>query len=79
MPWSRRRVLLPIVSTAFFYAVTGITPAMAMRLPGMGSQYLFAMLDSKKAHFDQKTSAAVLEASIQADGSKESASEDEEI
>ncbi|MCU0917595.1 MAG: DUF1254 domain-containing protein [Planctomycetes bacterium] len=38
--------------TAFFYGVTGITPAMAMRLPGMGSQYLFAMLDSQKAHFD---------------------------
>ena len=28
--------------TAFFYGVTGITPAMAMRLPGIGSQYLFA-------------------------------------
>ena len=29
--------------TAFFYGVTGITPAMAMRLPGIGSQYLFAI------------------------------------
>ena len=29
--------------SAFFYGVTGITPAMAMRLPGIGSQYLFAM------------------------------------
>jgi hypothetical protein len=38
--------------SAFFYGVTGITPAMAMRLPGVGSQYLFAMLDSKKEHFD---------------------------
>ncbi|WP_257605335.1 DUF1254 domain-containing protein [Pseudomonas sp. UMAB-40] len=38
--------------SAFFYGVTGITPAMAMRLPGIGSQYLFAMLDSKKAYFD---------------------------
>jgi hypothetical protein len=38
--------------SAFFYGVTGITPAMAMRLPGIGSQYLFAMLDSKKEYFD---------------------------
>ena len=38
--------------TAFFYGVTGITPAMAMRLPGIGSQYLFAMLDSSKEYFD---------------------------
>ena len=38
--------------TAFFYGVTGVTPAMAMRLPGIGSQYLFAMLDSNKEYFD---------------------------
>ena len=38
--------------SAFFYGVTGITPAMAMRLPGIGSQYLFAMLDSDKQYFD---------------------------
>ena len=38
--------------TAFFYGVTGITPAMAMRLPGIGSQYLFAMLDANKQYFD---------------------------
>ena len=38
--------------TAFFYGVTGITPAMAMRLPGIGSQYLFAMLDSNRRYFD---------------------------
>ncbi|MFO0990419.1 MAG: DUF1254 domain-containing protein [Hyphomicrobiales bacterium] len=38
--------------TSFFYGVTGITPAMAMRLPGIGSQYLFAMVDSEKNHFD---------------------------
>ena len=38
--------------TAFFYGVTGITPAMAMRLPGIGSQYLFAMLDANKKYFD---------------------------
>ena len=38
--------------SAFFYGVTGITPAMAMRLPGIGSQYRFAMLDSNKEYFD---------------------------
>ena len=38
--------------TAFFYGVTGITPAMAMRLPGIGSQYLFAMFDANKQYFD---------------------------
>ena len=36
----------------FFYGVTGITPAMAMRLPGIGSQYLFAMVDADKNYFD---------------------------
>ncbi len=38
--------------TAFFYGVTGITPAMAMRLPGIGSQYLFAIVDANKQYFD---------------------------
>ena len=38
--------------SAFFYGVTGITPAMAMRLPGVGSQYLFAMQDANKQFFD---------------------------
>ena len=38
--------------TAFFYYVTGITPAMAMRLPGIGSQYLLNMLDADKNYFD---------------------------
>jgi hypothetical protein len=38
--------------TYFFYGVTGITPAMAMRLPGIGSQYLLAMADANKNHFD---------------------------
>jgi hypothetical protein len=38
--------------TNFFYGVTGITPAMAMRLPGIGSQYLLAMADADKNHFD---------------------------
>ena len=38
--------------TAFFYGITGITPAMAMRLTGIGSQYLFASLDADKNYFD---------------------------
>jgi hypothetical protein len=38
--------------TYFFYGVTGITPGMAMRVPGIGSQYLFSMLDSDKQYFD---------------------------
>ncbi|PZM14598.1 DUF1254 domain-containing protein [Rhizobium tubonense] len=36
----------------FFYGVTGITPGMAMRLPGVGSQYLLAMQDANKEYFD---------------------------
>ncbi len=38
--------------SAFFYGITGITPAMAMRLPGVGSQYLLAMQDANKRFFD---------------------------
>ena len=38
--------------TAFFYGITGITPAMAMRLPGVGSQYLLAFQDANKQFFD---------------------------
>ncbi len=38
--------------SAFFYGITGITPAMAMRLPGVGSQYLLAMQDASKRFFD---------------------------
>ncbi len=38
--------------SAFFYGITGITPAMSMRLPGIGSQYLFATLDAAKQYFD---------------------------
>jgi hypothetical protein len=38
--------------TYFFYGVTGITPAMAMRLPGIGSQYLLTMADAQKNYFD---------------------------
>lgn len=38
--------------TAFFYGVTGITPAMAMRLTGVGSQYLLTFEDAEKNYFD---------------------------
>jgi len=38
--------------TNFFYGVTGITPAMAMRLTGIGSQYLLVVVDADKNHFD---------------------------
>jgi hypothetical protein len=38
--------------TDFFYGVTGITPAMAMRLPGIGSTYLWTMVDASKEPFD---------------------------
>lgn len=52
---------------AFFYGVTGITPAMAMRLPGIGSQYVWAMLDSKGNYFDgAKTYKVVLPRDIPA-------------
>lgn len=36
----------------FFYGITGITPAMAMRLPDIGSQYLLGTLDADKAYLD---------------------------
>jgi hypothetical protein len=38
--------------TSFFYGVTGITPAMAMRVTGIGSQYLLAFMDADKNFFD---------------------------
>ena len=37
---------------AFFYPATGITPAMCMRLTGIGSQYLIAMHDSDGEFLD---------------------------
>lgn len=37
---------------AFFYGVTGITPAMAMRLPGIGSTYLWTLVDSDNNYFE---------------------------
>jgi len=39
-------------STNFFYMATGITPAMCMRLTGIGSQYIFAMRDSNGDYLD---------------------------
>ena len=38
--------------TSFFYGVTGITPGMAMRVPGIGSQYLWTIVDADKQPFD---------------------------
>ncbi len=38
--------------TNFFYGITGITPGMAMRLTGIGSQYLLASLDADKQYLD---------------------------
>jgi hypothetical protein len=38
--------------TNFFYGITGITPGMAMRLTGIGSQYLLASVDAGKNYFD---------------------------
>ena len=51
--------------TDFFYGVTGITPAMAMRLPGIGSTYLWTMVDVNKQPFDgAKTYKVTLPKSI---------------
>jgi hypothetical protein len=36
----------------FFYMATGTTPAMCMRLTGIGSQYIYAMRDSDGNFFD---------------------------
>jgi hypothetical protein len=41
--------------SSFFYCATGISPGMAMRLPGMGSQYLFASVDAKEYFDGSKT------------------------
>ena len=37
---------------AFFYAATGVTPAMVMRVPDLGSQYLFGILDASGEPFN---------------------------
>ena len=38
--------------TSFFYAYTGITPAMCMRLTGIGSQYIAAFKDARGHRLD---------------------------
>jgi hypothetical protein len=38
--------------TCVFYGIIGISPAMSMRLTGIGSQYLLATLDADKHYFD---------------------------
>jgi hypothetical protein len=38
--------------TMFAYAYTGVTPAMAVTVPGRGSSYAFAYLDSRKQPLD---------------------------
>ncbi|OIQ39392.1 MAG: hypothetical protein BM563_04445 [Bacteroidetes bacterium MedPE-SWsnd-G1] len=40
--------------TSFFYLATGITPAMCMRLTGIGSQYLVGSVDSEGNALDGK-------------------------
>jgi len=53
--------------TSFFYTATGITPAMVMRLEGIGSQYLIANLDKDGEPFDgAKTYKVVLPKDIPA-------------
>lgn len=53
--------------TAFFYAYTGITPAMIMRLTEIGSQYLLSFKDVNKQYFDGgKTYKVTLPANIPA-------------
>jgi hypothetical protein len=37
---------------AFFYTYTGVTPAMCMRLTGIGSQYVFATRDARGDYLD---------------------------
>jgi hypothetical protein len=38
--------------SSFFYVATGITPAMCMRLPGIGSQYVGAFVDARGLPFE---------------------------
>jgi hypothetical protein len=53
--------------TSFFYTATGITPAMCMRLEGIGSQYLVANVDKNGKPFDgSKTYKVVLPKNIPA-------------
>jgi len=45
--------------TSFFYAYTGITPAMCMRLTGVGSQYIVAFKDADGNRLDGATTYQV--------------------
>jgi hypothetical protein len=38
--------------TMFFYAYTGVTPAMVLKIPGVGSQYAIAAVDSEDNYLD---------------------------
>ncbi len=54
--------------TAFYYAYTLDSPGMIMRIPGVGSQYLMAFLDSNKEPFDgAKTYKVTLPGNIPAE------------
>src|SRR5208283_2706066 len=54
--------------TAWFYYATGITPAMIMRLPGIGSQYVWAFTDADKNDLDgSKTYKVTLPPNIPAE------------
>jgi hypothetical protein len=46
--------------TSMFYTATGITPAMVMRLEGVGSQYLIANLDKNGEPFDGAKTYTIL-------------------
>jgi len=48
----RNGVRLLDARTLFFYYATGITPAMVLRMVGVGSQYAGAMVDSEGQPFD---------------------------
>jgi hypothetical protein len=50
--FQRDGVRLLDARTLFFYYATGITPAMAAKMVGVGSQYAGAALDSEGRHFD---------------------------
>jgi hypothetical protein len=56
-----------IARSSFFYLATGITPAMCMRLPNIGSQYIGTFYDSNGERFDgAKTYKVVLPKNIPA-------------
>jgi hypothetical protein len=48
----RNDVRLLDARSSFFFMATGITPAMTVKVPGVGSQYEFAVTDAKGRPFD---------------------------